>query len=102
MRSGQLDFLWTCILRVFGKVRGAEEDFDVDMAYGHLIRDMAARDHGVMAALRSGRRTQREFVTENSSEHSLRIHRGHFAPHPVFKCLCSTLYYDIWTSLRRR
>ena len=97
VRSGKLDFssdLYT-LNSVFGKVRGAEEEFDVDMAYGHLLRGMAAaRDHELTADLRSGRRTWREYVTTLSTEHSLRIHRGHLAARmkmPAFDSLLRDL-----------
>jgi hypothetical protein len=58
VRQGKLDFSSDLYILngVYSKVKGADEEFDVDMAYGHLIRVMAtARDHELTAELRSGR-----------------------------------------------
>ena len=83
MRRGQLDFSADLdeLNIAFAQATGTEDDFDLPLAYGNLVRSMAtSRDFDLVANLRSGEPcTWRAYVDLLVESFSLRIHRGHRA-----------------------
>jgi len=83
VRQGKLDFAADLekLNVAFAQAKGAKDDFDLPLAYGHLVRSMAtSRDHELLADLRRGTAsTWRAYVDQLVESFSLRIHRGHRA-----------------------